>query len=423
MIESNPVVPVYGEIASHEVRSEIATIIHSLKKKYETPYGALYAPYDIDTVQKIKALGDQLTKLNSHFFVLIGIGGSSLGTLAVANALRINTKDFLCADTIDDRDTSELLAQFRAKLAQGQRAILCMVTKSGTTAETIINSALFLEVLKEYHPDDYNKYIVVISDANSPLDVLARQESYHLLSIPQAVGGRYSVFTAAGLFPLMMLGVNIEQFCKGAHDALRSALDESIEINEAAQCALMLYAHYEKGYILHNLFVFSHSMRDLAQWYKQLIGESLGKELNRAGERVEVGFIPFVSQGTADLHSVAQVYLAGPRTLLTSFLLDATESNNLSIPSNQIASLLPGMEGSLVTTVKSAIIKGTIAAFKKQKRPTLVTHLSQTPEQIGAFMALKMVETILLGKLLNVNPFDQPAVELYKQETRIFLKN
>ena len=423
MIESNPVVPTIDPAALEQLRAELSNIQASVKRSYDTPYGALYAPTDTVMIDRVKKLVHLLETFDPKQFVLVGIGGSSMGALAALSALGGAQRDFICADTIDDRYTKTLLEKFRTSLIQGHKAIVCIVTKSGSTAETIINGALFLEVLKEFYPDDYQQYVVAITDTDSALYDAAQKEGFHYLEIPRMVGGRYSVFTPVGLFPLMMMGIDIDQLCQGAQQALRSCIDESIEVNESAQCALTLYAHYKKGYAVHNLFVFSPSYVDLAQWYKQLIGESLGKQRSRLGDCGEVGFTPLVSLGTTDLHSVVQSYLAGPRTMITSFIIDTDESADLSVPANSVSNLMAGMAGRTLTSVKAAIIKGTIAAFKKEQRPSLVMHLASTSNQIGAFFVLKMVETILLAKLFDIDPFDQPAVELYKQETRALLKN
>ena len=265
MIESNPVVPTIDPKACEQLRAELINIQASVKKRYETPYGALYAPLDTVMIDRVKKLVHLLEKFDPTQFVLIGIGGSSMGTLAVLNAVGGAGRDFICADTIDDRYTKTLLEKFRKCLSQGHKAIVCIVTKSGSTAETIINGALFLEVLKEFYPDDYQQYVVAITDIDSALHATARNEGFHYLEIPRLVGGRYSVFTPVGLFPLMMMGIDIDELCQGAQQALRSCIDESIEVNESAQCALTLYAHYKKGYAVHNLFVFSPSHVDLAQ--------------------------------------------------------------------------------------------------------------------------------------------------------------
>ncbi len=419
MIEINPVVTTYDKELLGLLSHELEHISQELKRGYQSPYGALITPADSEALAEVTKL---VKVLNPDLLMLVGIGGSNKGTLGIVQALgHVPDINLMVADTIDERYTSELLGQFRTAVEEGQMPVVCIVTKSGTTAETIINGSLCVEVLKDLLPDTYQQHIVVISDKGSPLYTLAQKEGYHLLEIPKLIGGRYSVFTPVGLFPLMLLGVDVEGLCKGAQDKLRSCLDPSVEVNEAVLTALSLYEHYMQGYQIHNIFVFSPYLVELAQWYKQLIGESLGKKETHGGKLIEVGYTPLVSLGTTDLHSVAQLYLSGPRNTITSFI-SFDDEEDLVIPNNSLSELLPGMPGRSVTFVKSAIIKGTIAAYKKERRPSIVLPLQQTAESIGAFLISKMVETMLLGKLWDINPFDQPGVELYKQETREFLK-
>ncbi len=419
----NPVVTTYDKEILGLLSHEIEHIGQELSKGYQTPYGALIASADSEMFTQVIELVKKVKVLKPDLLVLAGIGGSNMGTLALLQALGYTSEmRFMAADTIDERHTSSLLRQFRTAVEQGQVPIVCMVTKSGTTAETIINGSLFVEVLKELLPDTYHQHVVVISDKGSPLYELAQKEGYGLLEIPKLVGGRYSVFSPVGLFPLMLLGIDVKGLCRGAQDKLRSCLDPAIEVNETALTALSLYEHYMQGYHIHNLFVFSPYLVLLAHWYKQLIGESLGKKETRGGKLIEVGFTPVVSLGTTDLHSVAQLYLSGPRNTITSFISFDDEEQRVVIPHNKVSELLPGMAGRSVTFVKQAIIKGAVEAYKKEKRPSIVMPLSQTSESLGAFMVSKMFETMLLGKLWDINPFDQPGVELYKQETREFLK-
>lgn len=423
MIELHPVVPTQSDYATDMIYDELARIQQALEKGYETPYGSLYSVIDKEALGTAEQLCKKLQALSPSLLMLVGIGGSNMGTLALLHALgKKSTLEFACADTIDDRYTSALIRQFRQTLAQGKRVILCIVTKSGTTPETAINGALFLEVLKEYHPHDYAQYVVTITDEGSPLYLTAQKEGYATLVIPQQVGGRYSVFTVVGLLPLALMGIDIRALCKGGARGLKAALAKG-NINEVAHNTRALYLHYKGGYVIHNVFVFSPYLVLLAHWYKQLIGESLGKQHTTAGELAEVGFTPVVSLGTTDLHSVAQLYLAGPRNTFTTFLFFEDEQAELQVPKNLLSALVPGMAHRSVTEVKSAIVQGTIAAYNKQKRPSLVQGVEHTEESLGAFMIQKMVETMLLGRLFDINPFDQPAVELYKEETRSILKD
>lgn len=408
---------------------------------YDTPYGALAAPYDSEVIQKCNELAEQINLNPPSLVVLAGIGGSSMGALAILQAmleqepggmLYATIKDssdeekrlrFLCADTIDNDLSKAYLSSVEKELNEKRRVLLIIVTKSGTTTETIINGALFLDCLKKHKPSLYHEDVVIITDAGSPLEKIAVREKFSLLTIPKAVGGRFSVFTAAGLFPLALMGIDIDYFCKGARDELKRLLYEELT-SPSAEEALMFAECYEEGYNIHDLFVFSPRLQMLAQWYKQLIGESLGKKYSEDGELVPIGLTPTISLGTSDLHSVVQLYLDGPQSRITTFLGIHNEPDAIKIPDNIISSILSGLQGSSVSFVKEAIFKGVDAAYEKQKLPVIINTFDYKGLYVlGEFMMHKMVETIFLAAIWKINPFGQPAVELYKQETRAFLKN
>lgn len=189
----------------------------------------------------------------------------------------------------------------------------------------------------------------------------------------------------------------------------------------AAESAAALFAHYQANYTIHNLFVFSPSLAMLGNWYKQLIGESLAKVYDRTGKAVEVGFTPLVSVGTTDLHSVTQRYLAGPRDIITSFIT-FVEHDGMLIPANKVSSIIPGLAGKTVTATKKAIFGGVVQAFIEEKRPCMVTTLEKSSYALGSYMMMKMVETIFLAALWNINAFDQPEVELYKNLARKLMR-
>jgi len=423
MIKINPVVSHSSPTVKAAIREELTILQASLKEEYLTPYSALRCFIDDELYEESERTVSILKQQPYNLVVLIGIGGSTSGALALADSLgHSNDIELMCVDTIEERFTNKQLDLFRNKLKQGNKPLICLITKSGTTPESVINGALFLEVLKEFFPQEYKKRLVVITDEGSPLYEVAHQENYPVVTIPKVVGGRFSVGTAVGNVPLLLLGVDVKAVRRGAAEALRTSLNEALEVNETALTTLALYNHYQEGYRTHNLFFFSPSLVSLGQWYKQLIGESLGKKMSLKGDVVEVGSLPVISLGTTDLHSVAQLYLAGPRNIISSCIFFDEGTPSTIIPTNSISKLIPGMATRSVKEVHAAIVQGTIAAFTKEKRPTIVISLKQTAESMGAFLVHKMVETILLGKLLDINPFDQPAVELYKKETRALLK-
>jgi glucose-6-phosphate isomerase len=408
---------------------EIESINQALGLGYTTDYAALNLPTDKQIVPLIDSAVRKIKDMHPTMLIVIGIGGSNLGTLAVFQALygtlyNISHEGikFHCADTIDDDMLTVLLMLAERELKLNNTIIITIVTKSGTTAETLINGALFIQLLKKYQPDGAHNTIVVITDKDSPLWYSAYREGYHLLEIPKLVGGRYSVLSAVGLFPLALMGVDIKQLLAGALAMRTICVSKLLEQNSSALSALIIYNYYLQGITIHDTFIFSPDMAMLGAWYRQLVGESLGKSHDHTGKLVEVGITPTVSIGTTDLHSVVQLYLGGPRDKITTFVVLAQEHQHLMVPYDPILDPVSELGGKSVTYVKQAIFKAVTRAYEKEKRPFMTIILpDKSAYALGQFIMMKMCEIIYLGNLLGVNVFDQPAVELYKEETRKIL--
>jgi len=296
------------------------------------------------------------------------------------------------------------------------------VTKSGTTTETVASFEMLLNLIKEYKPETYANYVVAITDKDSPLWVYAYQNAIDCLEIPKKVGGRYSVFSPVGLFPLGLLGVDIQKLLAGARDVLQHCLDEDIEKNPAMTSAAINYIHYKQGANIHDIFVFSKYLRSFGQWCRQLVGESVGKKFDKEGKFVAVGVTPTVSVGTVDLHSVAQLYLGGPQDKFTTFVSVAPKATLFLPEIKAFDSFVENIQGKSISFIMDSIIGGVKAAYVGDKRPFVSVHIPGVQEvYLGQLMQWKMLEIMYLGYLLHVNPFDQPQVELYKKETRKLL--
>lgn len=412
--------------AKQALYNEIDIINVALAKQYETSYAALATTADKAIQSAVRQQVLAFKQLKPTMLVLVGIGGSNLGTLAVLQALygidyaHATEISLLCADTIDNELNQSLCLKIDDELKNNGNVVLCIVTKSGTTTETLINAALFLEILKK-RKDDYQKYVMIITDEQSSLERLALEQNFACLTVPPLVGGRYSVFSAVGLFPLALMGINIDQFTQGAQSVIPYCLNQDIKTNTVAEQAIAFYDLYNQGYIVHDIFVFSPSLLMLAHWYKQLIGESLAKKNTRDGKLAEIGITPTISVGTTDLHSTVQLHLAGPRNTVTSFLRYHHEGDNVHVPENCLSNLIPGLSSQPVTSIKEAIYKGVIEAYQEEQRPFTLTMLELSSFSIGQWMMMKMFETIFLARLFNINAFDQPAVELYKKRARHYL--
>lgn len=373
------------------------------EEQYQEPLGFINLPFDTEYIEEIMACAQQKKALNPTAVLLIGIGGSNLGACAVYEALRgkyynenaqaFNAPLFYCADTLDvDKNTT--LKNILEKILQcGENILIISGTKSGSTTETTLNTEFFIALLKKYRPENYHDYVVMITDKDSTVWHTAQQEGYAKLAIPKNVGGRFSVLSAVGLFPLAMLNVDISALCAGARAVTDHCLS-SFE-NDAAISAAVVWSHYQKGIIVHDSFLFDAGFETLGKWYRQLMAESLGKD----GK----GILPTVSMGTVDLHSMAQLYFAGPSIRCTTFFPAIIR------------------ESTTMAHVQNVIFEGVQAAYAQAKLPFMTLNVEKNEKALGALLQFKMLEIVYLGHCMQVNAFNQPQVELYKQEVRKLL--
>jgi glucose-6-phosphate isomerase len=413
-----------------KLQKEIVAMKKAAQAKYKDDRASINLHNDRKSLQKVQALISSKLRLKPEYVVVIGIGGSNLGTIAVQEAVRGKLYDqkynskikILYADTVDTDTLHAITTIIEPTLQEGNNVILNVVTKSGGTTETIANFQVLLTLLKKYKKKDYKNYVVVTSGRDSKLWKVAVQEKFSVLEIPEKVGGRYSVFSPVGLFPLGLIGVNITQLLKGAGDMKKACLNP-VQKNPAAVSALIQYAHYKKGRNISDLFLFASDLESVGKWYRQLMGESIGKEKNRNGKRVWEGITPTVSVGSTDLHSMAQLYLGGPQDKITTFVHARHMNSNVTVPKlDTYEHLIENIQGKSLPDLMDAILQGVQIAFNKGKRPYIEIALPDKSEHsIAQFLQFKMMEIMYLGYLLNVNPFDQPNVEAYKTETKKIL--
>ncbi|NBD74261.1 hypothetical protein GVX82_04460, partial [Patescibacteria group bacterium] len=186
-----------------------------------------------------------------------------------------------------------------------------------------------------------------------------------------------------------------------------------------------LYAHYEAGISIHDTFLFAPALTALGFWYRQLMGESVGKECDREGHVVNAGLTPTVSIGSTDLHSVGQLYLGGPRDKVTTFVWVAAPHDTVSLPAERsFPGVVPMIAGRDAGEVMHAILEGTKAAYRAAERPYLEVVVPQLDaHSLGQVLQMKMLEIMYLAELMQVNAFDQPNVESYKIETKRLLES
>ncbi len=378
---------------------------------YTSPLSCTKIIYDTTITQQIEQLAVQLHAETITDVVLIGIGGSHFGVQAVYDALQSNAYRrpavTLHALVSIDAPALEDFEQWYTALLQDKkrRVFTFVVSKTGTTLETASHAALCFELLRTHQPSMYRQNICVITDVDSQVHQHAQQEQLPVLTIPRMIGGRYSIFSAAGLAVLYFLKIDIVTLLQGA---------QSVDLAAPQEMAQKLFDYFKQGYMVHDTFIFMPAYASLGGWARQLMGESLGKE----GK----GFLPTVSIGSQDLHSVVQYYFGGPQHTITTFLIPAPEKASLVVPKNIFSDLAQISQNSTYGAVQHAIIQGVLASYVQAKKPYFTFDFQQgSAHDIGKFLQYKILETIYLAELMEVNPFDQPQVELYKRETRKLL--
>lgn len=415
----------------YDLESEVHAFKETLDRgTYSNPRSSVLLPFDRALHDQTKRVAQQKKLLAPTVLVVVGIGGSSLGAKAVHQAIHGRfyhanepVLRVYFAETVDADRMFTILTVLEKELIKGHAVLITVITKSGTTTETIANFHVLLSLLIKHRPHDYKEYIVAITDKDSPLWRFASEEGYALLPIPKVVGGRYSVFSPVGLFPLLMAGVDTDLLLQGAQESVARCTNFCFETNPALMSALLQFIHYKRGISISDLFLFSVDLESVGKWYRQLMGESIGKEFDKNGKKVGAGITPTVSLGSIDLHSLAQLYLGGPRDKFTTFVTIETTAHQITInPELYIEQVCSNLRGKRFDEVMYALVEGTKRAYLKNDRPYCSVVLPEKTERyIGQFLQFKMMEMVYLAYLLHVDPFDQPNVELYKRETHALL--
>jgi glucose-6-phosphate isomerase len=389
----------------------------ALYTEYQTAYSFIKLPFDHALHSEIKSLIDAKKRLNAALLIVIGIGGSNLGTKAVhefLNGIYSNDSNHAIPcyflDTLDPDLLEVILSRIAHYLIQGRDILVNIVSKSGITLETIGNFSVVLDLLKKHRPENYQATCVITTDRDSALWNYAHQEGYDCLAVPQSVGGRYSVFSAVGLFPLGMLGVDIDALQAGARDVITDLLEHhDDQIIYAA--ARNLY-HLEQGRSIQDMFLFGTELESIGKWYRQLFAETLGKQKER-------GITPTVSIGSTDLHSMGQLYCGGPDDKYYTLVSVAQGIHDYTV---SIPLLPPQAHDKSMNVLMSAIKQGLQQVFEQDHRPFESWSLAKKDAySIAQFLQFYMLRVVYLAAALGVNPFDQPEVERYKRKMQEIL--
>lgn len=392
---------------------------------YDQPECSINLPDDQQLLNGVNDLVKQKVSDSLKYSVVIGIGGSNLGTKAIYDAL-FGYRDvmeaerfpkLLFAETTDPEWLAALMTLLHG-VKSPDEVLITVISKSGGTTETLANFEIIIGTLQGLF-GDVRQRVVAITDDGSSLMETAKSQGIASLPIPKLIGGRYSVLSAVGLFPLASVGINIEGLRKGASEVLDYCLQQD---NIAAASANTLFMQKNQGKTINDNFFFHPELESVGKWYRQLMGESVGKEKSLDGQIVHTGITPTVSVGSTDLHSVGQLYLGGPKDKLTTFVASA-KSTEITVPETRVfPDLVPMITGKSAEQILHAILEGVKIAYGHAELPYMEVTLDAIDEHsLGSYLQFKMLEMMYVGLLLNVNTFDQPNVESYKIETKRLL--
>jgi len=384
------------------------------KKTYSFPEASIVLPSDEEVVGQVENIVRVLGPVKH--VVLIGIGGSSVGTEAVYGALGIPGVVHL--HVFDLLDAERLLRAMPTLLSVPLSDIaILVISKSGKTTETLANAGVIIDMLYAQYGDRVYSRVVAIGDPDTPLADLAKARGAHVLAMPPIVGGRFSVLSAVGLLPLALLGIDIRSLSKGADERVRAILSDSE--SSAHRTAALLAHRIEHNTHTYVLFAECERLSPVMRWYQQLIAESLGKVRD---DGVVTGIVP-VLMTPRELHSTAQLFLSGFPGVLTGFFFATHVDAPYALGVKDVGGMVAMRGDRSYTRIVNAIRNGVRAAYTHEDLPHTTTDIGRlTEETLGAFLAEKMLEIMFTAHLLGIDAFDQPHVEVYKRETRKLLE-
>lgn len=367
--------------------------------------------YDKEEFARIKVAAKKIRD-NADALVVIGIGGSYLGARAVIELLNTPRHNltqkpgiYFIGNGISGEDIAQVL-----ELVKGKSLYVNVISKSGTTLEPALAFRIFREYMeKTYGKEEAAKRIFATTDkARGALKTLADREGYESFVVPDNVGGRYSVLTAVGLLPIAAAGIDIDAMMKGAAKGMTDALTPS-EDNAAVQYAAARQALYKEGKKVEVLSYPGESFRFMAEWFKQLYGESEGKD--------HMGVFPTSCELTADLHSLGQYIQDGERMLFESIVRFEKEPLEVEVPFDpENGDGLNYVAGKKYSEVFKAAAAGVKQAHITGGVPVIEVIVDQlTPETLGELICFYEAACGISGYMQGVNPFNQPGVEEYKK--------
>lgn len=378
-----------------------------------------------DVVQDVLETANYI-RSNFKYFVVLGIGGSALGPIAMFNACKHlyynelsddkrNGPKFYVIDNVDSERMNALL-----DIIDTNQTMFNVVTKSGATSETMSQYLIISDILTKKLGKNANKHIIATTDAKKGnLIKLAKLENYKTFIIPDGVGGRFSQFCPVGLLPAAVLGIDINEFLNGADLMDKRCNVRDIYANPALMLAILSKISMDKGYNINIVMPYADSLKYIADWFCQLWGESLGKAVDNDGKQVNVGQTPVKSLGVTDQHSQVQLYTEGPFDKVTTFIAVENFRSDITIPKGcEQFGDVNFLCGHTLSELLTKELYATMHALTQANRANYCISLSQVnANTLGQLMYLFMMQTAFTGQMLNIDAYNQSGVEEGKNAT------
>jgi len=384
------------------------------QKAQDNTLGFYNLPFTAELAAEIEKYAEAARK-RFKSYVHIGIGGSALGPIALQTSLldsyyNLKSKpQMYFPDNVDPDWLDNLLTTIDVS-----KTLFHIVSKSGGTAETAATTLFFMKYLKEALGDTFYKNLLFTTDpVKGLLNQIAREYPIKCFRIPDGVGGRFSVLSPVGFVSASLTGIPIKDLLSGAAKMAEICKTDELKNNPAFIYAAIHYLYMGRGKNISVMMPYSNKLRDLADWYRQLWAESLGKRYDVNKNTIEVGQTPVKALGTTDQHSQVQLYVEGPNDKVITFL-EVEKFKNNDVLKNHFEYIpeFNYLEGKTLGELISAEKKATELALSNNKRPNLTIKFSEvSAENIGAYFFLLEAATAFTGGLLNINAFDQPGVE------------
>jgi glucose-6-phosphate isomerase len=392
-------------ISKSELQEEAVKLSLYLEKIHARKQGFYSVIDDQETIDQVATWAQENRSKYEHF-VVIGIGGSALGTICLERSLGHSFKNsgLHVIDNIDPILIAEL-----EEVIDYEKTLFIVVSKSGRTPE----------IISQYHyfKEKTDKFIFITDPESGVLRKIAQKENVTTFDIPQDVGGRFSVLTPVSLVPAALIGIDIQQLIEGARAMRDQFLSENFETNLPFQVAAIQYLLEKKGKNITVMMPYSQKLKLLADWYKQLLAESIGKTLDNDGQTVNTGLTPTAALGVTDQHSQSQLYNEGPNDKLIIFIEVERPGPDLQIPESAMGKALS------FTQLLHIEKRATENSLTQNDRPNITIQIPEvTAHTLGQLFMLFEASIAFLGEYYNINAFNQPGVELSKILTKKYVE-